>query len=257
MAQVLAITLFLMARQWRNGAKKQPGAQPSKGHTPNGVQYDFRRRLLRRLPRRGIHLFDDNRREPTPTRQRHERDGGNLGARDTAAAIADSCRDRSIPRRAGYTDGSGRGGHRWQHLDGRMSTTMVVAQAEAVIEAYFDGACEPNPNGLASYGAVIRRDGRTIWQSSERVPDRGAGTSNNLAEYAALIAVLRHLIVLAELQHEHITVIGDSQLVLNQMLGNWKIGCYVELAHEAKALLVQFPHIQGRWVPRRSQHDRG
>jgi ribonuclease HI len=79
------------------------------------------------------------------------------------------------------------------------------------------------------------------------VPDRCAGTSNNLAEYAALIAVLRHLID-AELQQECIVVIGDSQLVINQMFGSWKIkrGCYVELAHEAKALLAQFPRIEGK-----------
>jgi ribonuclease HI len=89
------------------------------------------------------------------------------------------------------------------------------------------------------------------WQASERVPDRSAGTSNNLAEYAALIAVLRHLID-AGLQREHIVVVGDSQLVINQMFGNWKIkrGCYVELAREAKALLTQFPRIEGKWVPR-------
>jgi ribonuclease HI len=120
-----------------------------------------------------------------------------------------------------------------------------------MIEAYFDGACEPNPNGVASYGAVIRRDGQTIWQASERVLDRGAGTSNNLAEYAALIAVLRRLFDVG-LERERIVVIGDSQLVINQMFGNWKIkrGCYVELAYEAKALVTQFPRIEGKWVPR-------
>jgi len=111
-----------------------------------------------------------------------------------------------------------------------------------MIEAYFDGACEPNPNGVASYGAIIRRDGKTIWQASERVPDRGAGTSNNLAEYAGLIAVLRHLIDVG-LQQERIVVIGDSRLVINQMFGSWQVkrGCYVDLAYEAKALLAQFP----------------
>ena len=64
---------------------------------------------------------------------------------------------------------------------------------------------------------------------------------NNLAEYAALIAVLRHLIDVG-LQREHIVVIGDSQLVINQMFGNWKIKrrCYVDVAREAKALLAQF-----------------
>ena len=42
--------------------------------------------------------------------------------------------------------------------------------------------------------------------------DRGAGTSNNLAEYAGLIAVLRYLLG-AGLQRERIVVKGDSQSV--------------------------------------------
>jgi ribonuclease HI len=125
-----------------------------------------------------------------------------------------------------------------------------------VITAHFDGACWPNPNGAASYGAIIRRDGRTLWRTAcQPVPDRGAGTSNNLAEYAALVAVLRYLLG-AGLSGERIVVIGDSQLVIRQMFGQrrWRIkaGCYVELAHEAMRLLAQFPYIEGKWVPRAS-----
>jgi ribonuclease HI len=120
-----------------------------------------------------------------------------------------------------------------------------------MIVAHFDGACEPNPNGAASYGAIIRRDGRTIWRASEPVPDRGGGTSSNFAEYAGLIAVLRYLID-AGLSGERVIVTGDSKLVINQMFGRWHVkrGCYVDLAHEAKALLARFPCIEGKWVPR-------
>src|SRR5690348_637142 len=60
--------------------------------------------------------------------------------------------------------------------------------------AYFDGACEPvNPGGTASYGAVIFRDCKRIWECSEIYnsgPGNERNTSNNVAEYAALIAVL-------------------------------------------------------------------
>jgi ribonuclease HI len=122
--------------------------------------------------------------------------------------------------------------------------------ASGRIVCHFDGACA-YPGGRAAYGAVIRRGGRVIWRASESVPDRGAGTSCNLAEYAGLVAVLRYLLA-AGLNRERIVVIGDSQLVIRQMFGRWRIksGCYVELAREAKRLLMQFPHIEGRWVPR-------
>jgi hypothetical protein len=38
------------------------------------------------------------------------------------------------------------------------------------------------------------------------------------------------------------------------MFGRWRIkrGCYVELARETKRLLLQFPYIEGKWVPRES-----
>jgi ribonuclease HI len=126
-----------------------------------------------------------------------------------------------------------------------------LGSASGLIVAHFDGACDPNPNGRASYGAIIRRGRRTLWQAAEPVPDRGAGTSCNLAEYAGLVAVLRYLLD-AGLSEERIVIIGDSQLVIRQMFGRWRIkrGCYVALAHEAKNLLWQFPRIEGRWVPR-------
>jgi ribonuclease HI len=126
-----------------------------------------------------------------------------------------------------------------------------LGSASGVIVCHFDGACDPNPNGRASFGAIVRRGGRTLWRAAEPVPNRGAGTSCNLAEYAGLVAVLRYLLA-AGLSDERIVVIGDSQLVIRQMFGNWRIkrGCYTALAREAQNLLIQFPRIEGKWVPR-------
>jgi Reverse transcriptase-like len=94
-------------------------------------------------------------------------------------------------------------------------------------------------------------DRRPIWQASEAAPDRGKGTSCNFAEYAGLIAALRYLLD-AGLNRERVLVHGDSQLVINQMFGRWRIkgGCYADLAREAKTFLAQFPNVMGIWVPR-------
>jgi ribonuclease HI len=85
------------------------------------------------------------------------------------------------------------------------------------------------------------------------VPDRGAGTSCNLAEYAGLVATLRYLRE-AGLSDERILIIGDSQLVIKQAFEHWQVrtGCYVGLARLAKMLLTHFPHVEGKWVPRES-----
>ena len=74
---------------------------------------------------------------------------------------------------------------------------------------YFDGACEPNsPGGTASYGAVIYEDEEKVWECSE-IHGQGNLMSNNVAEYAALIALLEWFIE-QELFDEEIMVKGDS-----------------------------------------------
>lgn len=124
-----------------------------------------------------------------------------------------------------------------------------------MIEAYFDGCCEPvNPGGTASYGVVILKDRRKIWEASKLfVPVRGREreTSNNVAEYSGFKAILDYLIEHG-LTKSQIIVYGDSNLVIQQMFGNWRIkfGYYVPIARLCKGMLKQFPYITGRWIPR-------
>jgi ribonuclease HI len=123
--------------------------------------------------------------------------------------------------------------------------------------AYFDGACEPiNPGGTASYGAVILQAGEPIWMSSEiYLPENGNQTSNNLAEYSGLIAVLEWFAEHA-LFDAGIRVYGYSKLVINQTFGTWRIkhGLYVPLAHRARELVEPFTNIRGEWIPREENH---
>ncbi|WP_179137495.1 RNase H family protein [Candidatus Entotheonella palauensis] len=90
-----------------------------------------------------------------------------------------------------------------------------------VYKAYFDGSCGPkNPGGTAAYGAVIFRHKKRIWEHSEVYrppPGKERETSNNLAEYLGLIAILEHFIHI-EAQHKPIMVYGDSKLVINKCL---------------------------------------
>jgi len=124
-----------------------------------------------------------------------------------------------------------------------------------MIEAYFDGACEPvNPGGTASYGAVILKDRQKIWEDSKIfVPQKGREreTSNNCAEYSGFKAILDYLIT-HDLTKSQIIVYGDSNLVIQQMFGTWQIrfGYYVPIAQTCKAMLKQFPRMTGKWIPR-------
>lgn len=123
------------------------------------------------------------------------------------------------------------------------------------ITAYFDGCCEPvNPGGIASFGAVIIKNKKRIWECSRVFfPEKGKEeeTSNNVAEYNGFIAILDYFME-NKLTDESIEIFGDSNLVIQQMFGTWKIkkGFYKPYAIKAKVLLSNFKHITGKWIPR-------
>jgi ribonuclease HI len=87
---------------------------------------------------------------------------------------------------------------------------------------YFDGLCEPqNPGGWVCYGWVLQDGDRVV--ASGRGVARGPGpdSTNNVAEYAALIAGLEALARL-DLGAQGVEVRGDSQLVIHQVSGEWQ-----------------------------------
>lgn len=113
-----------------------------------------------------------------------------------------------------------------------------------VVEA--DGGSRGNP-GPAGYGAVVRdaATGEVLAEVSE-----GLGTTtNNVAEYSALIAGLR---AAAELAAEAADVRLDSKLVVEQMSGRWRVkqDHLQPLAAQAAGLARRFDKITYTWVPR-------
>lgn len=122
------------------------------------------------------------------------------------------------------------------------------------ITIYFDGACEPiNPGGTATAGWVIIGDGGEVLTEDSRVVKRGAGATNNVAEYAALGFALRSLAE-SGTPVETLTIHGDSMLVVNQITGNWK--CNKEhlqkLRDRCKELITELnpSSLVVEWIPR-------
>ena len=108
-----------------------------------------------------------------------------------------------------------------------------------------DGGARGNP-GPAGIGVVLRtEDGEILAEIA-----KGIGwATNNVAEYEALIVGL-------ELAHEHgiteIEIQVDSELVMNQMSGNWKIKNerLRSLAVKARALVERFDSAEIKHVRR-------
>jgi ribonuclease HI len=93
--------------------------------------------------------------------------------------------------------------------------SLEPTQPEDIV-AYIDGGARGNP-GPAGFGVRIEKpDGTLIEEFSESI---GAAT-NNVAEYHALLAAL-------EWARSHgaaaVHIRSDSQLLVQQMLGNYKV----------------------------------
>ena len=120
---------------------------------------------------------------------------------------------------------------------------------KVVIEA--DGGSRGNP-GPAGYGAVVR-DAATGAVLAERAGGVGL-TTNNVAEYAGLIAGLQAAL---ELGATDVEVRLDSKLIVEQMSGRWRIRQphLQPLAGEAAALVRRLHSVRFQWVPReRNRH---
>jgi ribonuclease HI len=78
-----------------------------------------------------------------------------------------------------------------------------------------DGGARGNP-GPGAVGIIIRKEGEILLKYSEYI---GQDVTNNIAEYTALIRALD----LASKFGKEITCILDSELVVKQLLGEYKV----------------------------------
>ena len=110
----------------------------------------------------------------------------------------------------------------------------------------FDGGSEPNP-GPSAGGAVLFEPGTTdpVFERYEFIPH----ATNNEAEYNGLIIGLQEA---AELGIKNLLIQGDSNLIVNQFAGNWKIKAQnlVSPHKTARALLAQFEFVAIKQIPR-------
>jgi len=121
------------------------------------------------------------------------------------------------------------------------------------VTVFFDGACEPfNPGGVATWGFVVVEQGKTVKnESGLACKPFSSQATNNYAEYTALIKALEYCL---EKGYRSITVKGDSQLVVRQMIGEYSVRSenIIPLYDRATALADRFDSISFVWVRRES-----
>jgi ribonuclease HI len=96
------------------------------------------------------------------------------------------------------------------------SHELPTAEPSGWYTAHCDGGSRGNP-GPAGYGAVIEDpQGRTVARLSEYLGKQ----TNNFAEYSGLLAVLKWA---HQNRAQRLRVVSDSELMVNQMKGRYKV----------------------------------
>jgi ribonuclease HI len=122
-----------------------------------------------------------------------------------------------------------------------------------LIEVYFDGLCQPiNPGGISCYAFIVKSNGRII-HSDYGVAGKpfSEDSTNNVAEYTALAKALQWLLA-NDFGSSKVEIKSDSQLVVNQITGDYKVKArrILPLYKQVLLLKAKFQNIQIKWIPR-------
>jgi len=108
------------------------------------------------------------------------------------------------------------------------------AKSTSYLVAHIDGGARGNP-GPAGYGVVIQDEkGKNVASLSEYLGHR----TNNYAEYSGLLAALQYAV---DHGHKSLKVISDSELMVRQLRGQYKVKnpTLIELHRRAKELIAK------------------
>lgn len=132
-----------------------------------------------------------------------------------------------------------------QRLQTRERKLAAAAPSSDSWQAWFDGACHPNP-GKMGIGVLLRSPVGSETEISMMV---GSGDSSE-AEYRALIALLET--ANAE-QVQKLVIYGDSRVVIDDVQNDETRGSQIlqPLRDRAQRLLTTLPNVRWCWIPRK------
>jgi len=127
------------------------------------------------------------------------------------------------------------------------TTLKTLVPPGSTARMQFDGASKRNP-GPAALGAVLY-DAETGFEVGTVKAYMGDRFTNNQAEYAGLIAGLQ---AAHDMGYDSIEVQGDSKLIVNQVLGLWKVKNEGLMPYHRLAVTMKkkFKKFRAKQVPR-------
>ena len=126
-----------------------------------------------------------------------------------------------------------------------MLKPLPGVEKQRIVKVYVDGAAVPNP-GPSGIGVVIYDEKKKKIKEVKKYIGLG---SNNVAEYKALIQGLKES---KKLLAESVNIFSDSELIVNQMKGRFRINDekLKRLSQQAKTLEDKFEEVNYRLIGR-------
>ena len=121
---------------------------------------------------------------------------------------------------------------------------------ETRLTIFTDGVARGNP-GDGGFGVIIKgRDGNLL----EEIGGYLGVTTNNFAEYSGLVAALRASL---KYQAAHIEIYSDSQLVVRQLNGLYRVKSesLLPLHKEARRLMSLMENVAVYYIPREKNKE--
>jgi ribonuclease HI len=118
------------------------------------------------------------------------------------------------------------------------------------VVVHVDGGARGNPGPAAAACVIASADGEPLGERAQLL----GSTTNNVAEYRALLLGLHGA---RELGASEVDVVGDSELIAKQVLGEYKVKneALRSLHREATSALRGFERWSIRTVPRAQNAD--
>jgi ribonuclease HI len=127
-----------------------------------------------------------------------------------------------------------------------------------LIEVYIDGLCQPiNPGGISCYAFIVKEGEKTIYSDYGIAGEPfSEDSTNNVAEYTALVKALQWLLA-NNLGSCRLKIMSDSQLIVNQLTGDYKVKAkrMLPLYKQVLLLMSKFQDTQIKWVPREKNRE--
>ncbi|MGH9444497.1 MAG: ribonuclease HI family protein [Terriglobia bacterium] len=125
---------------------------------------------------------------------------------------------------------------------------MLDPRSEWVVN--IDGASRGNPGAAASAVVIKAADGAPVASFAKRL----GKTTNNFAEYQALLAALEYAL---EHGQRRVRVRSDSELLVRQITGQYKVksGVLKPLHHRARHMISQLDTFSISHIPRERNRE--